>query len=147
MNHAGTKTIETPRLILRAFMPDDVDAMRRNWVTDAEVPRYLTWQPHADPALTQALAERWARQAAEDPKFYQWAVVPKELGEPIGSLSVVRMDERTETAELGWCIGRNWWGRAICQRPPAPCSSISCGRSASTASAPSTTPGTPSPAG
>ena len=111
MNHTGTKTIETPRLILRAFTPDDVDAMRRNWVTDPEVTRYLTWQPHADPALTQALAERWAREAAEDPACYKWALVPKDLGEPIGSVSVVRMDESTETAELGWCIGRAWWGR------------------------------------
>ena len=111
MEHKGTKTIETERLILRAFTPEDAPAMYRNWTTDSEVTRFLTWPPHGSIETTRALAERWAKDAAEKPDYYQWAIVPKDLGEPIGSLSVVRMAENIEEAELGYCIGRAWWGR------------------------------------
>jgi len=111
MEHKGTVTIETERLILRAFTPGDAPAMRRNWVTDAEVTRYLTWPPHDSFGTTRALAERWARDAAEQQDYYQWAIVPKELDEPFGSLSVVPMAGNTGEAELGYCIGRAWWGR------------------------------------
>ena len=42
----------------------------------------------------------------EKPDFYQWAIVPKNLNEPIGSISVVSINEKTQMAEIGYCIGR-----------------------------------------
>ena len=41
MQHCGTQTIETERLILRRFRPEDADAMYRNWASDPEVTKYL----------------------------------------------------------------------------------------------------------
>lgn len=41
MNHKGTMTIETERLILRRFEISDVEAIFRNWECDAEVTKYL----------------------------------------------------------------------------------------------------------
>ena len=111
MEHKGTVTIETERLLLRAFCPEDAPAMYHNWTADEEVTRYLTWQPHESPEATLSLARLWAADAAARKDFYQWAIVPKDLGEPIGSLSVVHMNERSGEAELGYCIGRAWWGR------------------------------------
>ena len=49
----------------------------------------------------------------EKPNFYQWAIVPKNLDEPIGSISVVSTNEKTQMAEIGYCIGRPWWNRGI----------------------------------
>ena len=112
MEHKGTVLLETPRLRLRAFTPGDGDAMFRNWAHDAEVTRYLTWPPHADAAVSRQIAETWA-QSSEKPDFYQWAIVPKELNEPIGSISVVRINEKYASAEIGYCIGKAWWGRGI----------------------------------
>ena len=37
LNHKGTKTIETDRLILRPFAMDDAPAMYRNWASDDAV--------------------------------------------------------------------------------------------------------------
>ena len=45
--------------------------------------------------------------------FYQWAIVLKDLGQPIGSISVVNSDNRVDMAEIGYCIGRCWWGQGI----------------------------------
>lgn len=42
MKHQGTKTIETPRLILRRFTLEDAPAMYRNWASDPEVTKFLT---------------------------------------------------------------------------------------------------------
>ena len=111
MEHKGTQYLETERLILRPFTEEDAPAMWRNWVTDTEVTRFLTWPNHDRPETTRALAQRWAADAAEKKEFYQWAIVPKDLDEPIGSLSVVRMAENVGEAELGYCIGSAWWGR------------------------------------
>ena len=44
MNHKGTQRIETERLCLRAFVLQDAEAMYRNWASDYEVTRFLTWQ-------------------------------------------------------------------------------------------------------
>ena len=112
MEHKGTVLLETDRLRLRPFRIGDGDAMFRNWAHDAEVTRYLTWQPHADASVSRQLVEIWAR-SAEKPDFYQWAIVPKDLDEPIGSISVVRMNEQYASAELGYCIGKAWWGQGL----------------------------------
>lgn len=40
MEHKGTKTIETERLILRAFRAEDAEAMFRNWASDPEVTKF-----------------------------------------------------------------------------------------------------------
>ena len=49
----------------------------------------------------------------ENPDFYQWAIVPKNLNEPIGSISVVSTNEKTQMVEIGYCIGRQWWNQGI----------------------------------
>ena len=33
MHHSGTFTIDTPRLLLRRFEPQDLEAMHRNWAS------------------------------------------------------------------------------------------------------------------
>ena len=46
MNHQGTIKIETERLILRRFTIEDDDEMYRNWASEDEVTKYLTWPTH-----------------------------------------------------------------------------------------------------
>ena len=113
MQNKGTKTIETHRLILRPFRASDAPAMFRNWAHDATVTEYLTWPPHGTEQVTAALLAQWEKQTAEDPAFYQWAVELKSIGEPIGSVSAMHVNEAVESAELGWCIGKQWWGQGI----------------------------------
>ena len=112
MKHQGTRRFETERLLLRPFETGDAEAMFRNWASDPAVTEYLTWPAHADVEETRAVLSCWVRDY-ENPEVYQWAVVPKALGEPIGSLSVVRIDEKVDAVELGWCIGRPWWGQGL----------------------------------
>lgn len=112
MNHKGTKTIETERLILRAFHPEDTDAMFRNWASDPEVTKYLTWPVHGSTDTTRQVVNEWI-DAYEALDRYHWAIEQKEIREPIGSISAVKVDDRTEAVTIGYCIGRNWWGQGI----------------------------------
>ena len=113
MNPVGTKRIDTHRLILRPFRMEDAPAMFRNWAHDPTVTEFLTWQPHADVGATEELLTRWVRETAANPFYFQWAIELKTLGEPIGSISVVNFEEKTASVEIGWCIGRPWWGMGI----------------------------------
>lgn len=108
MQHKGTVGLYSEQLILRRFTIQDADAMYGNWASDPEVTKFLTWPTHRDAALTASILREWV-SAYESASFYQWAIVPKELGQPIGSISVVSYDESTNMAEIGYCIGQKWW--------------------------------------
>jgi len=110
MEHKGTCMLETARLVLRRFEMADAQAMYDNWASDPEVTRYLTWQPHAGVDETRAILADWIA-AYERPDHYHWAIVERELGEPIGSISVVDADDAAERLEVGYCIGSAWWNR------------------------------------
>ncbi len=112
MTHKGTRKLETERLTLRQFTTDDAEAMFANWANDPEVTRFLTWQPHKDACLTRQLLQNWTASYS-DPEYYQWAIVPKKLGEPIGSISVVALVNERNIVSIGYCIGRRWWHQGI----------------------------------
>ena len=112
MNHCGTHTIETKRLLLRKFMVEDAEAMFQNWASDKEVTKFLTWPAYTSLDTAIHILNEWTA-SYEKPDFYQWAIVPKNLNEPIGSISVVSINEKTQMAEIGYCIGRPWWNRGI----------------------------------
>ena len=48
MEHKGTKTIETERLLLRQFHENDAEAMFRNWESDDKVTEFLRWKTATD---------------------------------------------------------------------------------------------------
>ena len=112
LTHKGTQTIETPRLILRKALREDAQPMFRNWASDPEVTKYLTWPTYESPDAAHGILQLWT-EAYGKPDFYQWMIVPKELGEPIGSISVVHQREDIGSAEIGYCIGRRWWHQGI----------------------------------
>ena len=35
------------------------------------------------------------------------------MGEPIGSISAVKIDEAACSVEIGYCIGQPWWGQGL----------------------------------
>jgi len=112
MKHLGTQTLETSRLILRQFTLDDAPAMHANWASDPEVTKFLTWPVHPNADVSRMVLENWVK-AYDDPQSYQWAIELKEIGQPIGSISVVGQNEQTEMLHIGYCIGQNWWHKGI----------------------------------
>lgn len=112
MEHKGTKVMETGRLILRPFQAEDAEFMFRNWASDPEVTRFLTWPAHENGEVSARVIQSWEKEYG-NPSNYQWAIELKEIHEPVGSISAVRTDDRTQSATVGYCIGRRWWGKGI----------------------------------
>lgn len=113
MKNCGTQRIETDRLILRRYKIEDADAMYKNWASDSEVTKFLTWQPHSSVEVSRGIIENWLKEYSDE-KYYQWAIVLKDNGnEPIGDISVVHMNEDISMVHIGYCLGRAWWRRGI----------------------------------
>ncbi len=110
LNHRGTETLRTERLILRRFTKDDAAQMYENWAKDERVTRFLTWAPHTSPRFTEKLLKEWIKNYKND-DFYNWVI--EFQGEAIGNISAVNIDENSERCELGYCIGVDFWGRGI----------------------------------
>lgn len=112
MEHKGTKTIETQRLLLRAFCLDDISAAFKNWTSDDKVTEFLRWPTHTDITVTERIINDWVIESKK-PDFYQWAIVLKEIDEPIGTIGVVDRNEKLNILHIGYCIGSKWWHQGI----------------------------------
>ena len=113
LTHRGTLTIETERLILRQFTMEDAEPMFRNWASDDEVTKHLTWPTHESVEITRMVLTDWTSHYPE-PDFYNWAITLKEHGdEPIGNISVVRINPDTDCATMGYCMSRAHWRKGI----------------------------------
>ena len=112
MEHKGTAKLETTRLILRPFVPEDVNAVFGNWANDPDVTKYLTWNAHENRQMTKTVLQDWISKYIS-PDFYHWAIVPKARGQPIGTISAVRVYDDTEQIEAGYCIGKKWWHQGL----------------------------------
>ena len=110
MEHLGTRELKTSRLILRQFSAGDAQAMYDNWASDPEVTKFLTWPAHGSPRISAMVLGDWISSYSKA-DFYQWAV--EYEGSPIGSISVVSSNDRAESVEIGYCIGKNWWHKGI----------------------------------
>lgn len=90
MNHKGTLRIDTENLILRKFKLSDAEAMYKNWASDSEVTKFLTWNPIDSVEVSKSIIEGWVDEYKNN-NIYQWAIVSKNNGdEPIGAISVVQ---------------------------------------------------------
>jgi len=108
MTHKGTITLETDRLILRRFSEDDAKAVFKNWANDPEVTKFLMWSPHMNVSASRDWCVHNVNFYADD-KYYSWIIVLKEIEEPIGSISVVKLEDKASMAHIGYCIGKTWW--------------------------------------
>ena len=112
MKHKGTRQLETSRLILRQFVIQDYELFYKNWATDERVTRYMTWNPHQNIEETKELVTRWSNSYSKE-NFYHWIIVLRENNEPIGSMSVVDINEEKEDVEVGYCISYNNWNKGL----------------------------------
>jgi ribosomal-protein-alanine N-acetyltransferase len=112
VEHLGTKELETERLVLRRFTIHDAEKMFHNWANDDEVTEYLTWPSHCSIDTSKNILEQWIQKYDKN-DFYQWAIVPKDVNEPIGTISVVENNDRIKMVALGYCIGKKWWNNGI----------------------------------
>ncbi len=110
MEHKGTLRLESERLVLRKFTIEDAENAFQNWMSNDEVTKFLRWESHKNIDETKMILNSWIKDYEKD-AFYQWAIEIKDLGEVIGTISVVDMDEKIDMVHIGYCIGSDWWSK------------------------------------
>lgn len=99
------KTLETERLILRKFLPDDFAAVH----SYASVPDnivYMLWGPNTA-AQTKAFLNMAISKAEETPcTNYQYAAILKDTGKLIGACN---LSLSGDAGEIGWILHRDYW--------------------------------------
>jgi RimJ/RimL family protein N-acetyltransferase len=99
--------LETERLILREYRPQDFEAFAA-FMADPDVVRYLHGEPMARADSWRLLAAgigHWTLRG-----YGTWAVERKSDGAFIGRVGVIN-PEGWPGLEVGWTLGRPYWGR------------------------------------
>ncbi|GFZ29858.1 N-acetyltransferase [Clostridium zeae] len=109
LTHKGTQSLEAERLLLRRFKTSDAECMFKNWATDSEVCKFLSWNPHKDLSETKQIVESWVNEYSND--YYNWAIELKSTSEIIGQISLMNLDEKYLSCTTGYNIGRLFWGK------------------------------------
>jgi len=112
INHKGTQQIETDRLVLRKFSLEDANDMYNNWANDDSVTKYLTWPTHSSVDISKKVLG-FTVESYDKKDTYSWAIFHKEKGEVIGSIGAVEVVDNQEQCTIGYCIGREFWGKGI----------------------------------
>jgi len=105
--------LETRRLRLRRFGPDDLDRLVE-LDSDPEVMRYITYTvPTPRAVYEDVILPRWFAIYAQTPELGYWAAEDREGGEFLGwfHLRPDRFDAGEQ--ELGYRLARAAWGRGL----------------------------------
>ena len=113
MNHLGSLVMKTEHLYLRLFVLEDAPAMYENWASDPENLKYVTWDAHTSSERTRESIKRWVEQY-QKPDTYKWAICFKTSPDQvIGDISVVSQDPESQSCELGYILGKKFWGQGF----------------------------------
>lgn len=123
MQHCGSKTLTSGRLILRPLTFEDTEMMYANWAGDAAVTKYLRWDAHRNWTVTAEYLNEVAKQY-QKPDFYDWGICVRDTGILIGNISIARAEKEPPQAwktvkgellgeawEPGYVVGRKWQER------------------------------------
>ena len=114
MEHKGTVTLETPRLILRPFREEDMESFYRHCLSDYQVWRWTNYpkMESLEDVKKEAglFTPNWF-SAYDRLSRYSWAIAEKPDGPAIGRMFGMKPDDRTEDIELAYELGRAFWGR------------------------------------
>ena len=109
MKHTGTVPFETERLVCRRFEADDWRDMLENWASLPEIQTEYGEPVYTDEAQVGELLDSYIR-SYEKPDFYRWAIIERSSGRNIGQIAFCKVWDGQRTAEIEYCIGREFWG-------------------------------------
>ena len=104
-------TLETKRLRLRLFTPDDVQI---TYVlgTDPDIIKYAESEPLRDMQAARQRLEQGPLVDYRKHGYGRFAVELKETGEVIGFCGIKYIEE-IDLPEVGYCYLPEYWGRGI----------------------------------
>lgn len=115
MEHIGTVTLETERLILRKCEIDDYKDSYKYCCSDPELARLQAFDVHENDQVTKKSFIEKANQYIVDSSFYEWAIVRKKDNQFMGEIALVDYDEKYNAIQLGYHLGKAFRGKGYMQ--------------------------------
>ena len=105
--------IETSRLLLRPWQPDDLAEFTR-LLTDPEVTRYIVLNQPFTPEDVIAVSDRTLEQW-EHNGFGPWVAIEKATGRWVGRIGLSEIQDwpGLDKVEVGWELHQEFWGRGL----------------------------------
>ena len=107
LNHCGTQTLASKRLILRRFEYSDDDDMLKNWVSDPDVQTLISEPVYATKREVKELLDKWVG-SYEKQDYYRWAVIEKGSRICMGQIAIFLVDNKNHFCEIEYALGRNF---------------------------------------
>lgn len=104
--------LETERLLLRHFELSDADVMFKNWASDPDVNRFLPFGVCRSIKDTYTRIEQWLDYFKKNGNgsWELFVIELKSTNEVIGTIDYAELDTEARSAEVGYQIGKAWWG-------------------------------------
>lgn len=116
MEYKGTIQIETERLLLRRFRPDDLADMYKNCWADPDVWKFTRYKPMkcVEDVVDNAgmFTKEWF-DTYKRPNRYSWAIELKSIRKPIGRMFGMHPDDKEQSVELAYELGKAWWNQGL----------------------------------
>lgn len=112
MRKYHAKTIITPRLKIRMPRISDAHNMFKNWASDSEVTKYISWDPHPSVDVSEMILSMWINLDKSD-KSIEWLIVHRITKEAIGSINIYNIDHADKKCEIGFCLSRKFWNQGL----------------------------------
>lgn len=103
--------LETPRLLLRRFRPEDAADMFE-YASDPEVARDVTWEAHTSIEASRGFIDYTIKKYVNK-QVSEWGLVLKESNKFIGTCGFVYWKPEHAKAEIGYALSRKYWGRGL----------------------------------
>jgi ribosomal-protein-alanine N-acetyltransferase len=104
-------TIESARVRLRPLRPTDVDGMYTVF-SNPEVMRYWSTPPLPNKGAAEQLIAEIINDVATG-KMMKWAIARNSDDFVIGTATLFNPDLSNGRAELGYALGRDYWGQGL----------------------------------
>ena len=104
--------IETPRLLLREFSPEDLDQVDE-YASDSEVVKYMQWGPNSREETREFLVRTADARLVQPRRDFDWAVIHKADGRLIGSCGIHVSAIESRRAFIGYVLNRRFWGQGF----------------------------------
>lgn len=107
LTHKGSKTIESERLILRAFQYTDDADMLTYWISDPDIQSMYSEPVYTTKQEVKKLLDKYIT-SYEKPDYYRWAIIEKQSQICIGQIAIFLVNDKNHFCEIEYALGRKF---------------------------------------
>lgn len=111
VNHQGTITINTNRLLLRPFKEEDLDEFHKQITSSRKVLQYFQCPYCSNKEKSSKILTGILNDYSK--YTYNWAIIDNQTNKFIGIIRDFKDNVSDEFIDLGYAIGQEYWNQGI----------------------------------